>query len=136
MVVPDELKGNQECEQYIADAEDLFNKWSDKAFILSKELKELQDVDTTEVSFEQSMQSGRTALKIMAFLSGFLQDAQMMSARMDKLEEKLSEEEIEAFDEVWGQFEERLDEIEKSFEAFGVDVDLDKESIVSGKVTP
>ncbi len=134
IIVPDELKNNEGATAYIDDAEKMFNKWSERAYVLADELEEAQSkVDTTgEVSVSASMKAGTIVLKMMAFMGEFMQEGVVMSQRMDELKKNMTEEEIEALDGVWTQLEDRMGDIESRFDSLGVDTP-DREELFSSE---
>ena len=130
IVIPDELKKNDEAKLFIKDAEGLFNKWSQKAYLFAKEVEE-EKADTLNDS-ENGLRKGTNTFKLMAFIGEFMQEGMVMSNRMDKLKETMSDEENEAFDKVWEQMDDQMEGIEKSFQDLGMDVKLSSKDIANG----
>lgn len=131
IIIPDELEKNDEAKLFIKDAEVLFNKWSEKAYLFAKEVEEAK-ADTLNDSDMDGIRKGTNTFKLMAFIGEFMQEGMVMSNRMDKLKGTMSEEENEAFDKVWEQMDDQMEGIEKSFQDLGMDVELNSKDIANG----
>lgn len=130
IVVPSELKDNPNALLYITDAEAMFDKWSKRAYMLTKDIEELEQVDSTEMSFSESMKAGATALKMLGYMSEFMTESLEMNQRMEELKPSLSDKENEAFYKVMKQFEDRMEEISASLNKLGIDVPENNKEMV------
>ncbi len=129
--VPAELAANQNAKLYIKDAETMFNKWSKRAFLLTKDLEKLEDMDTSAMTLSESIKAGSTALKMVGYMGEFMSESLAMSQRMEELEQTFTEEEKIAFKDVMSQFESRMEEISASLNELGIDAPSNSQDMVN-----